>query len=280
MHTPILHHSSVAYRNEQSMTDPLAAFNDLMLASLDDEHDVTSRAVQNAVSAANARGMLNSTARYQASGRAISEGIGRFRLSVDEKWKTYMKPRLSTLFDADRQAYINAAATVFDTGAAKLKGTYDGRPNRGMEKEGLDVIHAAVDRERRLLVAELNLYSALPPAHTPAGTIQVTTHGPNSPVNVGSGMLAQSVSTTVSMTDLSKALGDLLIAFDTHHAGAAPELRQVIEDAKTETEKPAPNRLRLKGSLTAVKDAVQTLGGLNQAWDSVVNVASKIIGLF
>lgn len=179
-----------------------------------------------------------------------------------------MKPHIPTLSAADRASYIDSAAKAFDRGAAKLNSTYNSTPNQGMERAGLSVIREAVDRERRQLVAKLNLSTMVTMTTPSTPTITINTSGDNSPVNVGSGSLTQSVSsTTVSMVDLSKALGDLLVAIDNH--GGSPELREVVAEAKVEAEKPKPNPLRLKGLLGGAKDVVQTVGGLKGAWEAI-----------
>lgn len=261
------------------MTGPLAHFDELMRASLDAELTQISKAVNAVVGTMVARNMLNSTARYLATGEAVSEGIGRLRLTIHEKWDEYMKPRLATLADADRGKYIEAAAKAFDLGAARLRGALNLRPDGGMEQVGLAVISAAIDRERTHLAAALNLYATLP-TPSPISNVNVTTHGNNSPVIMGSGSLSQSVSsTTVNMSDLAIALGELLAAID--RTGVFPDLRQVVEEAKKEAEKqPQPNRIRLKGFLSAAKDIVQTSSALKPAWDSVASIAERIGGLF
>jgi hypothetical protein len=51
------------------------------------------------------------------------------------------------------------------------------------------------------------------PTNTSAGmNVSVTTHGPGSPVNVGSGTLNQQIKTAEGMAELVAALGSLLDA--------------------------------------------------------------------
>lgn len=266
------------------MTDALAQFDALMRSALDAEVARAALDVRKVEAAANSVGQLNGSRRVVETARVLGEAIERFRVTIDEKWKAYMKPHLSTLTDSERYSYINSAIRPLDACAAKMEAELTGRTTlAGMQHIGQQLmrhLQDIADRERRFLAAELNLYAITPmPGSAPA--VHVTTHGQNSPVNVGSGTLAQSVrTTTASMAELSKALSDLLAAIDSHHGGAAPELRQVIEDARTEAEKPDPNRLRLKGSLGAAKDVVQTIGGLSTAWDAVERIAKGIGGLF
>jgi hypothetical protein len=126
------------------------------------------------------------------------------------------------------------------------------------------------------LLAELNLYATIPQQLPPVSTVSVTTHGPNSPVNVGPGTQTQSVTSAAPMAELVQALAALLAAMDNHHPGAAPDLRQVLEDAKLEAEKPTPNVLRLKAFLSGSKDAVQTFAALNPAWDTAQRLAQTL----
>jgi hypothetical protein len=75
------------------------------------------------------------------------------------------------------------------------------------------------------------------------------------------------------MSELAKALGDVLAAMDTHHRGASADLRQGVEDAKSEAEKPQPNLLRLRAFLETTKADIQTFATLAPSWDAAQRIA-------
>jgi hypothetical protein len=86
----------------------------------------------------------------------------------------------------------------------------------------------------------------------------VTTHGPGSPVNVGSGTLNQQIKTAEGMGELVVALTTLLDAMKDRPE--LSEVREIVIEAKHEAAKPVPNRLKLRSILGGAKDGLQGIG--------------------
>ena len=78
------------------------------------------------------------------------------------------------------------------------------------------------------------------------------------------------------MSELAEALGDVLVAMDTHHRGASADLRQIVEDAKSEAQRPQPNLLRLKAFLETSKADIQTFAALSPAWDAAQRIGQRL----
>jgi hypothetical protein len=255
----------------------LSDFQALMGAELETELGLVAKAIMAVEHQASSNGMFQSSRRVIQTAEAAAEGITRYRQTVFDKWTTYLRPRLSNLTDIERLEYIETAAAALRGCIARVKSTCKSRArfNGGAEQIAQNTLDRAGARELALLTSELNLY-ATTPQQVPVSPVNVVTHGANSPVNVGHGTLAQSVQLGSSMTELAAALGNLLAAMDTHHHGAAPDLRQYIEEAKREAEKPQPSLLRLKGFFGAAKDAVQTFAGLSPAWDVAQRIAHSL----
>ncbi len=230
-----------------------------------------------------ARGMFNSGGRLINVAKEYSAAVSRLRSFVFEKWTAYIKPRLGQLSADQREAYVQAAAQALDAGASRFGAELDSRLSRGV---GLlsDAVRAArgpfqetATREKQYLTADLSLYMTTPVAA--AGTnIKVVTSGANSPVNVGSGTLNQTIGSPVSMQDLAGALGTLLVLMDRHHSEDTRELRELVVEAKDEAEKAAPNGLRLKSILTGCRDTIQTFAALDPGWQGVQRIA-QMLGL-
>jgi hypothetical protein len=200
---------------------------------------------------------------------------------VFEKWTTYVRPRLASLSQTDREAFIQAAADALNRAIAGLRSNMNQRlrTGSGLASGAIDSARRSFEdiasREKQHLMAELSLYMTTPP--TPAGTnINVVTSGANSPVNVGPGTLSQRIGGQASMQDLAAALGSLIELIDRHHSDDARELREVVAEAKAEAEKSAPNRLRLKSILAGCRDAVQTFAALDPGWQGVQAIAHML----
>jgi hypothetical protein len=133
-------------------------------------------------------------------------------------------------------------------------------------------------RERGLLEAEMKLYMTTPTTPPSSPNVYVaTTHGSNSPVNVGSGSVNQQINSAEGMAELVTALGALLEAMaQGPDQQELSEVREVLVEARDEAAKSQPNRLKLRFMLAGAKDAVQTLSVSPAAWEAVHRIGQAL----
>jgi len=219
---------------------------------------------------------------FQSSGRVLytalrlSDGIVRYRKFIFEKWTSYVRPRLTSVSDDDRAAFVGVALNAMDAVTAMAKELHQSRPGFN----GLSGPQAEIDkvgaRERRLLEAEVNLHMTTPTV--PSSQIHVSTSGANSPVNVGSGSLTQQVNSAEGMAELVSALNHLLEAMAQTMRPELAEVREILLEAKEEAAKPSPNRLKLSTFLSGAGGIVQTVAALQPAWEAVQQLG-RTLGL-
>jgi hypothetical protein len=181
------------------------------------------------------------------------------------------------LTEADRSAFVGAALNALDVAVEGAEKHYSTRSQFNQLTSPLAEIEKAGARERKLLEAEVNLYMTTPTA--PASqSIHVSTHGSNSPVNVGSGSISQEVHTAEGMVELTAAIGRLLDGMAQMPRPELSEVREILLEAREEATKPAPNRLRLRSILAGTKDGLAGVAALQPAWETVYRVA-QMLGL-
>jgi hypothetical protein len=155
--------------------------------------------------------------------------------------------------------------------------SYVHRGNDSVHSKAVSEVSEEGQRQQATLEAELKLFLTTP-APSVVSQVHVTTHGRNSPVNVGGGTLRQRIDSGASMADLAQALAELLTAIDQYHHGKLAEERDVLEEAQVEANRAEPNRLRLKSILAGCKDGIQTVASLQPAWQSAQRLA-QMLGL-
>jgi hypothetical protein len=223
------------------------------------------------------RGMFQSSGRVFQTAVRLGEGLVRYRKCVFERWTAYVRPRLSSLPDANRAAFVEAALSAMDAAVAMARGLHHSRPGFNGLTGPLGEIDGVGARERRLLEAEVNLYMTTPPV-PPSQTVHVTTSGANSPVNVGSGSLNQQINSAQGMVELVTAIGSLLEAMAQTQQPELAEVREILLEAKEEAAKPSPNRLKIGSILAGAGGIVQTVAALQPAWEVVYQLA-RTLGL-
>jgi len=221
------------------------------------------------------RGMFQSGARVHHTALRLSEGIVRHRKFIFEKWTSYVRPRMTSVSDGDRAAFVGVALTAIDAATSMAKELHQSRPGFNNLTGPLAEISKVGTRERRLLEAEVNLYMTTPTA-PPSQTIHVATHGTNSPVNVGSGSLNQQINSAEGMADLISALNGLLEAMALVPRPELADVREILLEAKEEAAKPSPNRLKLSTILAGAGGIIQTVAALQPAWGVVHQLARTL----
>lgn len=220
------------------------------------------------------RGMFQSSARVFHTALRLSEGIVRYRKFIFEKWTSYVRPRMTSVSDGDRAAFVGVALNAMDVATAMAHELHQSRPEFNNLTGPLAEITKVGTRERGFLEAEVNLYMTTPTA--PPSQIHVSTSGANSPVNVGSGSLTQQVNSAEGMTELVSALNRLLQAMAEAQRPELAEVREILLEAKEEAAKPSPNRLKLSMILAGAGGIVQTVAALHPAWDAVHQLARSL----
>jgi hypothetical protein len=158
---------------------------------------------------------------------------------------------------------------------------FHGRPKPGLTfgLESANLISSTGDREKRLLENELQLDMSTPLPAPAGANISVTTHGSNSPVNVGPGSLNQQINTGEGMAELVTALAALLAALQQLKGhGEVGEVRDMVIEAQEEATKLTPNKLKLRSFLAGIKDGLQGIAAVQPAWESVHRMM-QLLGL-
>jgi hypothetical protein len=232
-------------------------------------------------SLAASKGAFNSGARIMMTAECLNEGIVQYRQFILEKWSAYVRPRLSSLPYDEQSAFVDLALEAMDKAIAGALRLFDTRSKPHIQSATplSEPIIETGARERRSLEVELRLYMSTP-TNTSAGmNVNVTTHGPGSPVNVGSGTLNQQIKTAEGMAELVAALGSLLDAMSQMQDRLElNEVREIVVEAKDEAAKPVPNKLKLRSILAGVKDGLQGVAAVQPAWD-VVHRMIQMLGL-
>jgi hypothetical protein len=220
------------------------------------------------------KGAFQSSARLVVTANTLIAGVVLYRQCIFEKWTSYVRPRLSSLTEADRAAFGLAALNALDAAVEGAKNHYATRSQSNQLTGPLATIAEAGARERNLLETEVYLYMTTPTVQ--ASQIHVSTHGANSPVVVGSGSMNQQVHSAEGMAELASAIGSLLDVMAQAPRPELAEVREILLEAKEEAAKPAPNRRKLSSILAGSKDAIQTVATLQPAWDAVYRVAQML----
>jgi hypothetical protein len=151
------------------------------------------------------RGTFDSSMRVHQAAERLSEGIVLYRDCIFDRWRSYARPRFASLPESDRTAFIGAALGALDKAIADALTHFHGRPKPSLTfgLQSANLISSTGDREKRLLENELQLDMSTPLAAPAATNINVTTHGTNSPVNMGAGTLTQQLNTGEARADLA-----------------------------------------------------------------------------
>jgi hypothetical protein len=256
--------------------DPRAQLANLLSAELEAAQRRWAKAVLEFESLCASKGMFQSGARITGTAERLCEGLVGYRQFTFDKWTAYVRPRLPSLPAADQAAFVEVAIAAMDKAIADALGQFDDRP-KPQSRAAMDFsgpIKETGARERQSLESELRLYISTPTTPPASMNVNVTTHGPGSPVNVGSGTQTQQINTAKGMGELVAALTTLLEAMKDHpHLG---DVREIVVEAKDEATKPAPNKLKLRSILGGIKDGLQGVAALHPAWESVHRVMQML----
>jgi hypothetical protein len=258
--------------------DAVEHFVKLLSAELDAERKRSADEVTQAEYRFAQNGAFSSGARVVQTAELLSAGVVRYRQCIFEKWTSYVRPRMPSLTEADRAAFVGAALNAMDAAIEAAQNHHNSRPGFNGLTGPLEQIAHVGARERTLLEAEVNLYMTTPTAPS-SQTVHVATHGANSPVIVGdAGSINQEVHSAEGMANLVAAIGGLLEAMAQAPRPELDEVREILLEAREEAAKPSPNRLKLATTLAGSKDIVQTVATLQPAWEAVVRIA-QMLGL-
>jgi hypothetical protein len=260
--------------------DDVTSLAELLASELEAAQLQWSKEIIKVESEMNAKGMLHSGSRMSQTADRLNKGIVLYRKYIFDTWIAYIKPRLPSLSAAERTAFASAAVAALDQATGGAVGQLEGRPGPGLRSstDFAAPIKETGQRERRRLESEIRLYVSTP-VSTPPASIHVSTHGANSPVNMGSGAIHQQVNTAEGMAELVAALRSLLDAMSQmQERSELNEVREIVVEAKDEAGKPVPNMLRLRSILGGIKTGIEGVAVLEKAWE-LVQQASKALGL-
>jgi hypothetical protein len=146
-------------------------------------------------------------------------------------------------------------------------------PGQGWEASLMAQIADAARAERQHLESEMILYKTTP---SPTGSLNITTLGALSPVNVGPGHIHQVQQSAPDVRPLVETLDVLLAALAKKASPELVEVQEVVVEARDEAMKPASNGVRLKSLLSGVREALGTVSDFQSAWEAVQKVAQSL----
>lgn len=183
---------------------------------------------------------------------------------LDAQLKGFVVESLDAGCDDISQVYETALAIMPSSGAVKEWGPMRSFALEKVETEiDLSLLAVRQAKEQGAPQPTINVYQ-------PFGVLQV-----------GHGSSAMVVHDLVSeeRQRLTSALEAIRVAIGKTQelpVNAASNLNDVIEEAKSEIEKPSPNRIKLQGVLAAIAASVQTLGSAKDAYALLKGTAALI----
>lgn len=150
---------------------------------------------------------------------------------------------------------------------------------------GMDIIEKAFQRESARVKAEVQLLVAASEnmkatAHQPG----ITINGDGNVVNTGNGNQVN-VATTIdtnaatALANALKASLDHLAALPTGTPVDADEVKELIEDALAEVQKPKPNNIKIASVIKGIGQAIKFVPDLKAAYD-VIKPAAASAGIY
>ncbi len=272
-------------------TEMLNTFYDLVrveYASLDKQLQDAIRAVERQASA---RGTLISGGTIQL---ACEAGTDSLAARCRKAWELLSKTMAAYGIEVNRESGPMFLSEVGSQAAnssiavmAIVKGCAVFRvelPPNAMQA-GMDIIEKALQHEFARAKAEVQLLVAAsdnmkPTAHQPG----ITINGDGNVVNTGNGNQVN-VATTID-TNAATALANALKASLDHLAALpagtpidADEVKELVEDALAEVQKPKPNKIKIGSAIKGIAEAIKFVPALKAAYD-VIKPAAASAGIY